>query len=105
METIPFDMGRVVLSRQGRDKGRHFIVIGFESGHQPSEKDGFVLMSDGASRKLDHPKKKKIKHLKARPMRMDALTDLRARNVLKDSDLRSFLEANGCGLEKAPAES
>ena len=93
MEPIPFEVGRVVTSLQGRDRKRSFVVIGV-----PEE--GFVLMSDGRTRKLDRPKKKKLKHLKARPARMDALEDLRARNCLKDSDIRSFLEAQGYGIQQ-----
>lgn len=48
--------GQVVKSRAGRDKGRIFLVIGI------IDKDN-VFIVDGDLRKLDKPKKKKIKHL------------------------------------------
>lgn len=49
-------LGQVVMSTQGRDAGRLFIVVGFaEENH--------VLICDGALRKIDKPKKKKVKHL------------------------------------------
>lgn len=49
-------IGQVVKSRAGRDKGRIFLVLDIiDSEH--------ILLVDGDLRKLDKPKKKKIKHL------------------------------------------
>ena len=49
-------IGQIVKSIKGRDKGRFFIVIGkFDKDH--------LLIVDGDIRKIDKPKKKKIKHL------------------------------------------
>ncbi len=98
MEPIPFERGRVVYATAGRDRGRYFIVLDVVDGTQPGEKQGFALISDGRTRKLAHPKRKKCKHLRCKPVRMDALDTLQAANMLKDSDLRNFLEANGFGL-------
>lgn len=47
--------GRVVVSTAGRDKNRYFVVL--------SVKDSYCYISDGKVRKVDMPKKKKIKHL------------------------------------------
>ena len=93
MERLPMELGRVVLSRQGRDAGRFFVILQVVD-------DEFVMMSDGLTRKLDHPKKKKIKHLRAKPVRMDELTLLADQNRLKDSDVRTFLEKNGFGIDQ-----
>jgi ribosomal protein L14E/L6E/L27E len=49
-------IGQVVKSRAGRDKGRIFLVLDIID-------DQFVTVVDGDLRKLDNPKKKKIKHL------------------------------------------
>ena len=48
--------GQVVKSRAGRDKGRIFLIIDI------IDKEN-VFIVDGDLRKLDNPKKKKIKHL------------------------------------------
>ena len=47
--------GRVVVSTAGRDKNRYFVVL--------SVRDNYCYISDGKVRKVDMPKKKKIKHL------------------------------------------
>lgn len=58
MKEENFQIGRLVRSRQGRDAGRYFIITGF-----PEE--NYVYISDGAVRKLNAPKKKKVKAFRA----------------------------------------
>ncbi len=48
--------GKVVISTAGRDKDRYFVVL--------SVSDNFCYIADGKVRKVDMPKKKKIKHLR-----------------------------------------
>lgn len=52
-----FDVGDIVLSIMGRDSGRHYIVM--------EAKDNYVYICDGDFHKIDKPKKKKTKHVKA----------------------------------------
>ncbi|MGN0778934.1 MAG: RNA-binding protein [Aristaeellaceae bacterium] len=92
MERLPFETGRVVQSLQGRDAGRCFVILQMVD-------DQFVLMADGLSRKLDHLKKKKVKHLHPKPLRMD-VEALQRTNQLKDSDLRTFLRDNGLAIDQ-----
>ena len=47
-----------VQSIAGRDKGKIFVVLSVQE-------ENYVLISDGRMRKADHPKRKKMKHLKA----------------------------------------
>lgn len=49
--------GAVVVSIAGHDKGGIFAVIGFSNGE-------YALIADGKVRKLEKPKKKKLKHLR-----------------------------------------
>ena len=53
----PITIGSVVYSRAGRDEGNFFIVYAVID-------DSYVLIVDGNIRKVNNPKKKKIKHLK-----------------------------------------
>ena len=52
MEITP---GQVVYSKCGRDKGCAFIVI--------SSEVGYVYIADGKTRRLEKPKRKKVKHI------------------------------------------
>lgn len=54
--TLGIVVGQVVKSKAGRDKDRNFIIIDVVD-------EQYVLVADGDLRKLDHPKKKKIRHL------------------------------------------
>ena len=93
MDRLTYETGRAVLSTQGRDEGRTFLLLS-------DEQDGYVLMADGLTRKLDHAKKKKIKHLKPKPVRMETLKSRLEAGQLLDSDLRKFLKENGLGIEQ-----
>ena len=50
------EKGRVVLSIAGRDAGRLFLILSVEGD--------FALIADGKVRRLDMPKRKRLKHLK-----------------------------------------
>ncbi len=56
MQVKPIDIGMIVHSRAGRDAGRDFLVVGILG-------EEYVLLADGDLRKIEAPKKKKIKHL------------------------------------------
>ncbi len=49
-------LGQVVYSKAGRDAGRRFVIVGVIDKL-------YVHISDGDLRKIEKPKKKKIKHL------------------------------------------
>lgn len=56
MEIKDLDIGQIVKSRSGRDQGKIFVVFDkLDEDH--------VLIVDGSLRRVDKPKKKKIKHL------------------------------------------
>ncbi len=76
--------GRVVFSKKGRDKGRYFVVL-------YSVDADFVMMADGDTRKMDHLKKKRRKHLAACPYEDFQLIEKYQQGMLKDSDIRSLL--------------
>lgn len=89
MSAFPFEIGRVVCSRAGRDRGRFFVIVGVLDGDH-------VAVADGSLRKVDHPKRKKLKHLVAKP---EVFEDLRekifAKKRIFDSEVRNRLDAIG----------
>lgn len=53
---MKIEVGSVVFSKAGRDQGKAFVVV------QILDED-YVLLSDGSYRKIQQPKKKKLKHV------------------------------------------
>ena len=94
MERLKMEPGRVVLSTQGRDEGRYFIVLKVID-------ENFVLMADGLTRKIDHPKKKKVKHLRPKPIVVNVDGATLPNKHLQDSDLRRVLAENGLEISNA----
>ncbi len=83
MGSVP-QLGQLVFSTSGRDRGRHYLVVGLAGDR--------VLVADGSSRKLDQPKKKNPAHLKNRKLRDDGLASrLQAGEKITNSELRGAL--------------
>ena len=79
-------IGQVVRSKAGRDKGRVFLVYSIID-------DKHVRVIDGDLRKLDKPKKKKIKHLIVYNTILDSLTYKLENNVkVNNAYIRKLLE-------------
>lgn len=49
------EVGQIVFSKSGRDKGRPFVVICIE--------EEYAYLADGKIRKVESPKRKKYKHI------------------------------------------
>lgn len=80
-------VGQVVMSKAGRDKGRIFLVQDIIDAEH-------VSIIDGDLRKLDNPKKKKIKHLIVYKTILSELKDKFESNInINDAYIRKLLEA------------
>ena len=55
--------GDVVVVRQGKNKGKFFVVVGIESETR-------VFIADGRNYPVEKPKKKNVKHLQKRLMNL-----------------------------------
>ena len=75
---MDFVKGMVVISRAGRDSGKHMAVV---EAH-----DGFVFVCDGKERPLENPKRKNPKHLAAtkKTIQLENITNRKLRTVLKE---------------------
>lgn len=76
---MSFEQGRLVTATAGRGTGRLYAVLGCE--------DGRVLVADGESRPLAHPKRKSPRHLEAQDCVLPAQT------LTHDKQLREALAA------------
>ncbi|OPX84405.1 MAG: hypothetical protein A4E53_04185 [Pelotomaculum sp. PtaB.Bin104] len=50
------EIGHLVSSIKGRDRGRYYLVVGIIS-------QSMVLVADGEERKVEDPKRKNVRHL------------------------------------------
>jgi ribosomal protein L14E/L6E/L27E len=83
------EIGTIVISNAGRDKGRYAVVVGY---------DGYMMIADGKMHKISKPKRKNIKHLILTNEKIDV-------NDLTDKALRRLFhgvnQPNGSESKKA----
>ena len=75
--------GRLFVSLAGRDKDCICAVVGM------SEDEGYVMIADGKKRKVENPKKKKLKHLKpidVEPLDVEKLTNRFIREAINEME-------------------
>ena len=81
---MEFCVGQMVRSKAGRDNGTAYVVI---------RTDGdYIYVANGASRKLDNPKKKKIKHIEGSYNVSREIADMVAAGTAEDYVIRRFLK-------------
>ena len=85
MNKLPVELGSIVISKAGRDRGRAFVVVG-------EVDDDFVMVANGDLRKMDRQKKKRRKHLKPTGRVVEAVAErLAAGQPIEDHELRDWL--------------
>ncbi len=85
MNGWPMEPGSIVISKAGRDRGRLFLVVA-------EVDDDFVMVANGALRKMDRQKKKRRKHLKPTGTVVAELRDrLSQGKPVEDHELRKWL--------------
>ena len=81
---MEFEIGQVVISKAGRDKGYVFIVI--------DVRGEYLQLVDGKGRPYANPKLKKIKHVQpTKTIDADIKATLTLKQV-KDSDFRAAIK-------------
>ena len=73
MNIVDANPGQLVLSKAGRDKGKKFIVTAVD------KESGYVYIVDGKLRRVENPKKKKLKHLE-----VTGITSIKLADKLKE---------------------
>ncbi|HHX49294.1 MAG TPA: hypothetical protein GX709_02760 [Clostridiales bacterium] len=80
------EVGSIVLSIAGRDKGRFFVVYEIVD-------DNYITIVDGALRKLEKAKLKKIKHVKNQNIVLERLQNKFKEGIkVYDAEVRSALK-------------
>lgn len=89
--------GQRVISTAGRDARECFIVIAVELP--------YCYLSDGKTRRFEHPKKKKLKHLQVTDYVFEEIHNrLIAGDKISNADIRNSLKnyLNDCNLNNKP---
>ena len=85
MNARPIEIGSIVISKAGRDRGRLFLVVA-------EVDDDFVMVANGDLRKMDRQKKKRRKHLKPTGTVVPAIRQRLADGLpIEDHELRTWL--------------
>lgn len=83
---MTFSLGELIYSKAGRDTSRKFIVTNIID-------EEYVLISDGDLRKIEKPKKKKIKHIKTCGIIIDSLNKkLKSKEKLTNAEIRKAIQ-------------
>jgi large subunit ribosomal protein L14e len=87
-------IGAVCVSRAGHDKGRAFLIVGvYDENH--------VLLSDGETRKIAKPKKKKLMHVYIEAQNADKIAESIAEGKeILDADVRKALQLYGYNIDR-----
>ena len=81
------ELGNVVKSIAGRDKGNYFVVVGID------EKENYIYLVDGNIRKVENPKKKKLKHIELTNYYDENLADrINKKRKITNQEVKRFLK-------------
>ena len=84
--------GQIVLSKAGRDKGKKFIIITVD------KENGYAYVVDGKLRKVENPKKKKLKHLEITAMESSKIaTKIKEGKPLQNPEIIKEIRLLGTG--------
>lgn len=75
--------GQMVISKAGRDKDLHFIVVDVIKP--------YVFLADGKRRRIEHPKRKKEIHIQLTNFVDKQIQDLLEKNKITNAEIRKCL--------------
>ena len=83
---MDLQLAQIVYSKKGRDSGKKMIIYEIIN-------DKFVMLVDGKLRKVDNPKKKKVKHIQQTNEILEQINaKLCAKDKIFDAEIRKALE-------------
>ncbi len=86
-----FEVGDIVISTAGRDKDRVYLIKEVEDNHS--------LLVDGNFKKLQNPKRKRLKHLKHSGIKIESIAE-KLLNDKKVFDTEIYSAIKNCEINK-----
>jgi len=84
--TSRYQLGEIVISKSGRDKGNHYIIVDIEGKK-------YVKVADGDVRRVEHPKRKNIRHLRFTGDIIEELSIwLNDKKRIRNEDIKRFVK-------------
>lgn len=92
---VKLRLGQLVSSKQGRDAGKYYLIIGIGG-------ENSVLVADGLEKKVGKPKKKNPRHLNFHQLvAEDVEHKLRNQQIVTDDEIINALRSLGVSPGKA----
>lgn len=82
---MEYRVGQIVRSKAGRDNTTAYVVVRVDGD--------YVYVADGAARRLENPKKKKIKHIQGSYSISNEIAELINSGKAENYQLRRFLNS------------
>ena len=82
---MEYRIGQKVRSKAGRDNGTDYVVIRTEGN--------YVYVADGAARRLENPKKKKLRHVEGSYNVSEEIAERLHEGSLENYMIRRFLNS------------
>lgn len=79
-------LGTVVLGKAGRDSDSFFVIVDIIDNN-------YVMIVDGSKRKLENPKRKKLKHLAITELRFHEELESLKNKTITNSKLRKLIKS------------
>lgn len=86
-----FEVGDIVISTAGRDKDRIYLIKEVEDNH--------ALLVDGNFKKLQNPKRKRLKHLNHSGIKIESIAE-KLLNNKKVFDTEIYSAIKNCEINK-----
>ena len=82
-----WQIGRLVRSKQGRDKGKYYLILSYEAANK------IIWLVDGQKRGLNNPKKKNCQHVQIVHKKAEELAQRTAAGkAVSNQDIYRFLQ-------------
>lgn len=79
-----FQCGQIVKSKAGRDKDNYFVIVDVQ--------DEYVYLVDGHIRRIENPKRKKIKHVQPTTTVIDVVKNkIIDADKITNAEIRSYI--------------
>lgn len=81
---VDIEVGDVVYSRAGHDKGGPYVVVATDGE--------FVYIADGDARRVENPKKKNVKHINRTNYKSEEIAELCKADAVENHMIRKALD-------------